>query len=482
MTPTPLTDRLAELATADPDRPAVTCGPDTLTRGQLDRHTNALARAYAENGVTAGDLVTIGLPNGVEFVCAAVAAWKLGATPQPVSHRLPPAELTAVLDVADPSLVVGLDIPGRPVVPPGHRPDQSDAPLPPVVGPSWKAPASGGSTGRPKVIMSTQPSCGEVMDEYAMAFAMPPDGVHLVAGPLSHNGPFMMAAAALFTGSHVVVMPRFDPAELLRLIEAYCVQWTFLVPTMMHRVWRLPEAVREGADVSSLQVVLHGASPCAPWLKRAWLNWLGPQRVFELYASTEAQAACLISGTEWLEHPGSVGRVARGEIRVLDAEHRDVPPDHVGEIWMRRTPGTPETYRYLGAQPTTVDGGWESTGDMGWIDPEGYVHLADRKPDMILVGGANVFPAEIETALDEHPSVQSSCVIGLPDEEYGNVVHAVVQTESPLDEAELLDHLRQRLAAYKLPRSFERVEQPLRDDAGKVRRAQVRAQRLTRAQ
>jgi bile acid-coenzyme A ligase len=276
----------------------------------------------------------------------------------------------------------------------------------------------------------------------------------------------------------VVVMPRFDAAELLRLIETYRVQWTFLVPTMMHRVWRLPAAVRAGTDMSSLQVVLHGAAPCAPWLKRVWLDWLGPQRIFELYASTEAQAACLISGTEWLEHPGSVGRVARGEIRVLDAEHCDVPPDQVGEIWMRRTPGTPETYRYLGAEATTVDGGWESTGDMGWVDTDGYVHLTDRKPDMIVVGGANVFPAEIEIALDEHPSVLSSCVIGLPDEEYGDVVHAVVQTDGPLDEAELLDHLRQRLAAYKLPRSFERVDEPLRDDAGKVRRARVRAERL----
>lgn len=476
MQPTALADRLARLAEADPDRPAVTCGPETLTRRELDRRTNALARAYADCGVVAGDLVTIGLPNGVEFVCAAVATWKLGATPQPVSHRLPLAELTAVLDVAEPALVIGLDVPGRQTVPAGH--EYPNDPLPPVIAASWKAPASGGSTGRPKVIVSTQPACAEVMDEYAGAFAMPPDGVHLVAGPLSHNGPFMMTSAALFTGSHVVVMPKFDPAELLRLIEAYRVQWTFLVPTMMHRVWRLPEEVRAEADVSSLQIVLHGAAPCAPWLKRAWLDWLGPQRVFELYAATEAQAACLISGAEWLDHPGSVGRVARGEIRVLDAEHRDVPPGETGEIWMRRTPGSPETYRYLGAEATIVDDGWESTGDIGRVDAEGYVYLADRKPDMILVGGANVFPAEIENALDEHPSVLSSCVIGLPDEEYGNVIHAVVQTDGPLDEAALLGHLKDRLATYKLPRTFERVEFPLRNDAGKVRRAEVRERRL----
>ncbi|MBP2326090.1 bile acid-coenzyme A ligase [Kibdelosporangium banguiense] len=480
MPPTALADRLTQLAGKDPDRPAVTCGSDTMTRLQFDRYTNALARAYAEHGVNAGDLVTIGLPNSIEFVCAAVATWKLGATPQPVSHRLPPAELTAVVEVAKPALVIGLDIPGLPAIAPGYCPEQAHEPLPPAIGPCWKAPASGGSTGRPKVIMSTQPACAEVMDEYALAFAMPQDGVHLVAGPLSHNGPFMMSAAALFTGSHVVIMPRFEPAGLLRLVEAYRVQWTFLVPTMMHRIWRLPEEVRAAADMSSLRIVLHGAAPCAPWLKLAWLDWLGPHKVFELYAATEAQAACLISGPEWLDHPGSVGRVARGEIRVLDSDHRDVPPGELGEIWMRHAPGSPETYRYLGAEATIMDDGWESTGDMGRVDADGYVYLTDRKPDMILVGGANVFPAEIENALDEHPSVLASCVIGLPDDEYGNIVHAVVQTNGPLDEPALLAHLQSRLSAYKLPRSFERVDYPLRDDAGKVRRAQVREQRLTR--
>ncbi|ONI81722.1 acid--CoA ligase [Actinosynnema sp. ALI-1.44] len=471
MPPTPLATRLAQLAASDPARPAVTCGGTSLTRQQFDRRTNALARAYAARGVSAGDLVTIGLPNGVGALEAAVATWKLGATPQPVSYRLPEGEQQAVLDLVRPALVIGL---GGPDI----EPDASDEPLPVAVAPAWKAPTSGGSTGRPKVIMTTQPAVAEVMDEYAGLFGMRPDGVHLVAGPLYHNAPFMMSAAALFTGSHVVVMPRFDPAELLRLVEAHRVEWTFLVPTMMHRIWRLPPEPRDAADLSSLQVVLHGAAPCPPWLKHAWLDWVGPEQVFELYASTEAQAGCLISGTEWLSHPGSVGRVARGELRLLDSDHNDVPVGEVGEVWMRPSPGDPATYRYLGDTPTTLDGGWESQGDLGRLDEDGYLYLADRKPDMILVGGANVFPAEIEAALDEHPAVQSSCVIGLPDDEYGNVVHAVVQSARPLDVEDLLDHLRQRLVAYKLPRTFERVEHPLRDDAGKVRRAAVRAERL----
>nr|CTQ88491.1 O-succinylbenzoic acid--CoA ligase (EC 6.2.1.26) [Kibdelosporangium sp. MJ126-NF4] len=471
MPPTPLATRLAELASADPDRPAVTCDGITLTRAQFDKQTNAVARAYAARGVKAGDLVTIGLPNGIGSLLAAVATWKLGATPQPVSYRLPDGEQQALLDVVRPSLVVGL---GRAEV----EPDDSDEPLPPAVAPAWKAPTSGGSTGRPKVIVATHPAVAEVMDEFAGLFGMRPDGVHLVAGPLYHNAPFMMSAAALFTGSHIVVMSRFDPSELLRLVPEHRVEWVFLVPTMMHRIWRLPPDERDSADVSSLQVVLHGAAPCPPWLKHAWLDWIGPERVYELYASTEAQAGCLISGTDWLTHPGSVGKVTRGEMRVLDADHNDVPVGAVGEIWMRPSPGDPATYRYLGDEPTTLDGGWESQGDLGKLDEDGYLYLADRKPDMILVGGANVFPAEIEAALDEHPAVQSSCVIGLPDDEYGNIVHAVVQTAEPLDVDDLLDHLKQRLVSYKLPRTFERVDYPLRDEAGKVRRAAIRAERL----
>lgn len=474
---TPLAARLRDLADADPDRPALTSGAVTLTRRELDRATNALARAYAELGVRAGTLVTIGLPNGVEFVLAAVATWKLGATPSPVSFRMPEREREAVLDIANPALVVGLPGGRRPAVPAGFTPGTSDEPLPLAVAPAWKAPTSGGSTGRPKVIVAGQPACAEVADEYATLFVMQRDGVHLVAGPLYHNAPFMMSAAALFTGSHVVVMPRFDAAELLRLVAEHRVQWMFLVPTMMHRLWRLPG--RESADLSSLVFVLHGASACPPWLKRAWLDWIGPERLFELYAGTEGQAGTVISGPEWLEHPGSVGRVARGEMRILDADHHELPTGEVGEIWLRSAPGAPPAYHYLGERAATLDDGWETLGDLGRFDEDGYLYLADRKPDMIVVGGANVYPAEIESALDEHPAVLSSCVIGLPDDEYGNTVHAIVQSDAPLDTDALLAHLRTRLEPHKLPRTFERVDYPLRDDAGKMRRYEIRARRLS---
>ena len=232
------------------------------------------------------------------------------------------------------------------------------------------------------------------------------------------------------------------------------------------------------ADLSSLKVAFHVAAPCPPWLKQAWIDWLGPEKVYELYAGTELQAATVITGTEWLEHRGSVGRVVLGEIEIRDLDGRPVPPDEEGEIWMRRGPAAPPPYWYIGATARSTDGGWESLGDIGRVDPDGYVYITDRLTDMILIGGANVYPAEIEAALDEHPAVQSSCVIGLPDEDLGNIPHAIVELSKPASDEHLMVHLRQRLAPHKLPRTIERVATPLRDDAGKVRRSALRAERL----
>jgi bile acid-coenzyme A ligase len=474
---------VATLAQADPDRPAITCESDTVSRAALERRTNRLARAYRALGVEPDSFVTIGLPNGIEFFAATLAVWKAGATPQPISSRLPAAERRAIIELADPSLVVGVDpgeTRGRPTVPAGFEPESSlpSDPLPPRVPASFKAPTSGGSTGRPKLIVSTQAGTWEALEGFATLLRIPSDGVHLVTGPLYHNGPLITSLLALLRGNHVVVMPRFDAVGALALIERHRVDWMYAVPTMMHRIWRLPAGQRTGFDVSSLRVVFHMAAPCAAWLKQAWIEWLGAERVLELYGGTEAQSFTVITGEEWLTHRGSVGRPVFGEMRVLDPEGRELTPGQVGEIWMRRGADAAPSYRYVGAEAKARPDGWESLGDMGWMDAEGYVYLSDRDTDMILVGGANVYPAEVEAALDEHPKVRSSCVIGLPDDDYGNVVHAIVHTAEPLGEAELDAFLRARLAGYKLPRTYELVTAALRGDDGKVRRSALRAERL----
>lgn len=476
---TPAGAAFGELAAAHPDDPAVTDDVATVTFGELERSSNRWARALAARGVTQGALVSIAVPNGIAFYMAALAAWKLGATPQPLSHRLPTAELVSLLEVADPAVVVGLEPPdGRPWLPADFVPDDalSDAPLPPATPPSWKAPTSGGSTGRPKVIVAGGPGTYEEVTRRAPSLRIEPDGVFLCTGPLYHNAPSMFSLMALLLHNHVVVMGRFDARRSLELAARYRVTWFYAVPTMMSRILKLPDAVRASADLSAVRTLFHLAAPCPLAVKRAFIGWLGPDRVLELYAGTESQASTIIDGREWLAHPGSVGRVAAGQMRVLDAEGTRLPPGEVGEIWMRPPDGL-RTYRYLGATAHERDG-WESLGDMGWFDTDGYLYLADRRGDMILVGGSNVYPAEVEAALLEHPRVLSAVVIGLPDADYGNTVHAIVQPAADVTDDELRAHLTTRLTPYKIPRTFERTEQPLRDDAGKVRRSALRAARL----
>jgi bile acid-coenzyme A ligase len=480
---TPLGVLIGALARAEPHRPALTCEGRTLSRAELEARTNRLARAFAARGVIRDSFVTIGLPNGRGFFEAMVATWKLGATPQPISSRLPATERRAIIELANPSLVVGMDpdeAPGRATVSAGFEPDPatSPEPLPPLVAASFKAPTSGGSTGRPKLIVATQRATWEAISGFATVLRITANGVHLVTGPLYHNGPFVTSLLALLNGNHVVVMPRFDAALALDLIERYRIDWMYAVPTMLHRIWRLPEAERNRRDLSSLQVVMHMAAPCPMWLKDAWIGWLGAHRILELYGGTEAQSFTVISGEEWVTHRGSVGRPVLGEMRVLDRDGNPLPPGEVGEIWMRRGANEPPSYRYVGANAKARADGWESLGDMGRMDAEGYVYLSDRDTDMILVGGANVYPAEVEAALDEHPEVASSCVIGLPDEEYGNAVHAIVQCCAPLTPHELEVFLASRLAKYKRPRTYEFVGSPLRGDDGKVRRTALRAERL----
>jgi bile acid-coenzyme A ligase len=479
---TPFAEALARLVAADPDRPLIIHESTIVTRRAFDEHTNRLARAYAELGVVQGDLVTIVLPNGLEFYEAAWAAWKLGAVPQPVSAHLPDIERMAIIDLADPALVVGVTgdrAGGRTAVPVGFEPPAacSPDPLPSAVSPWWKAPTSGGSTGRPKLILAGDPAYAEGVCALGELLGMPAGGVDLITGPLYHNGPFVVTIAGMLLGSTQVVMTRFDAETALRLIQEHRVDWMYAVPTMLQRIWKLPLDVRARHDVSSLQVVMHMAAPCPAWVKRAWIDWLGADRVWELYGGTEGQAATVIKGDEWLAHEGSVGRPVLGEMRILDDAGVPLPVGELGEVWMRRGEDAAPTYEYVGAEPRRRDG-WESLGDMGWLDGDGYLYLADRQADLILVGGANVYPAEIEAALDAHAAVLSSCVIGLPDEDLGSAPHAIVQVVATVSDDELRAHLRERLAGYKMPRSFEHTDQPLRDDAGKVRRSALRAERL----
>jgi bile acid-coenzyme A ligase len=471
----PFGRRITDLAAADPDRLAVTCGDDTMTRAELDAAANRLAHELLAAGIGSNDMVTIALPNSVDWYIAFFAALKVGATPQPVSSRLPPRELDAIIELADPKAVFGAEVAGRPCFPLGYRATGDATPPPDAIAPAWKAPTSGGSTGRPKLIVSGDPGVLDV--ESTPLLGITPEGCMVMPGPLYHNGPLIWSVMALLWGDHVVVLPRFDAEATLAALADHRADIVYLVPTMMKRIWRLPEDVRERYDLDALKVVWHLAEPCPEWLKLVWIDWLGAERIFELYGGTEGQANTVITGPEWLAHQGSVGRVNAGEIQIRDADGNPVPSGEMGEVWMRTTRET-ETYHYLGAEARRSDDGWESLGDMGRMDDDGYLYLGDRMQDMILSGGSNIYPAEVEAALQEHPAVRSCVVIGLPDDDLGNKIHAIVEAdEGGVTADELATFMAERLVRYKIPRTFEFVDEPLRDDAGKVRRAALRAQR-----
>lgn len=471
--------QISQLAALAPDEPAVSCDGHTVTRRELDLSTNRLARAYAQRGVGVGDYVTIVLPNSVEWIQAAVACWKLGAVPQPLSPRLPEAEFEGLLGLRRSALLVGRDHPGTPSVPEGFVPDTSDAPLPEAVSPCWKSMASGGSTGRPKLIEAGGDS--RVPPAIGYPLGMQEGDTTLVPVPLTHNTGFTTALIALIMRQHLVLMSRFDPHEFLRVIERYRVTFLVTVPTIMQRL--LPVCQSGSYDLSSLRRLWHLAAPCPPTVKQAWIDLLGPEKVWELYGGTELQALTFISGDQWLTHPGSVGQVVSGQMKVLDDNGNECPPGVVGEIYMRPNPGSGPTYRYIGTTARSRDG-WESLGDLGYFDADGFLYLSDRRVDMFTVGGRNVYPAEIENALSAHPEVLSCLVVGVPDEDLGQVPYALVHTAggSALDAAAVRAFVGERLAAYKVPRIVEFVEAPLRDDAGKARRSAVRDAVIARLQ
>jgi bile acid-coenzyme A ligase len=297
----------------------------------------------------------------------------------------------------------------------------------------------------------------------------------LIASPLYHGAGFTWSMLGLCLGDHLVVLPKFDPVDALDAIQRYRVHWVFLVPTMMSRMLRAIEENPGRFDLSSLAMVLHSAASCPPWVKDAWINLVGPDKLVEVYGASEAPVGTIITGREWLEHRGSVGKPTGGELKIVGPDGGELPRGEVGEIFMRPPAGQGPKATYIGAEVHERDG-WTSVGDLGWMDEDGYLYISDRRVDMIVSGGANVYPAEVEAALAEHPNVTTAIVVGLPDDDLGQRVHALVETTGDVTVDELLSFLAERLVRYKIPRSIRIVHESLRDDADKARRSAVRDQ------
>ncbi len=272
----------------------------------------------------------------------------------------------------------------------------------------------------------------------------------------------------------VVLMERFDAAQAVDLIERYRANHTVMVPTMLQRIARL-DGVRD-RDFSSLERVIYGGAILPDWVARTWLELVPPERFLFVYGGSEGMGGTMCTGREWLERPGTCGLPIDCEVRILDAERQEVATGEIGEVFMR-LPRADQPFHYVGTEtPDPILGGFRSYGDMGYVDDDGYLFIVDRRQDMIISGGANVFPAEIEAALSEHAGLADAVVIGLPDPEWGHRVHAIVQPVdpgAPPTEEELRAHCRARLAAYKVPKAFEVVDQIPRTSAGRSTRSRL---------
>jgi bile acid-coenzyme A ligase len=474
-------DFIRDTAAEDPDRPLVSFADETMTWGDLDAESDVLARALRNAGVAQNATVAIILPNGFSFVRAVAATWKLGATPQLLSPRMVRTERDELLELARPAACITyLNLASEvTVVNPDAVPVAASEPTgPSPVTDRWVAYASGGSTGRPKIVTANARGVvGENSDlmHGARGYELDSETVMMLPGPLCHAGPFGLFTYTLVSRGRIVLMDHFDAEETLRLVERHGVTTLFLVPTMMHRIMQLDPAIRRRYDLSTLHTMTHAAAPCAPWLKEQWIEWLGPKRISESYGGSDSAGMTRISGSEWLERRGSVGRPAIGEVAIFDAAGGRLPPGEIGDIYMLPPEGA-MSRTYIGAPPPATRDGWWSIGDMGWLDEDGYLYLADRRVDLIITGGLNVYPAEVEGVLESHPAVMSSVVVGVRDDDWGKRVHAVVQAHDPLDPEELRAFVAQRLSSYKVPKSIEFVDEPLRDEAGKVRRSAVAAQ------
>ncbi len=341
---------------------------------------------------------------------------------------------------------------------------------------------TGGTTGRSKGVTRSDTD-GNASDwsrfygGWGRLVRMPPAGVTLVSTPLYHALGMAAMAASLSTGVPVVIEPRFTPEGTLAAIERHGITSAAMVPTQFVRMLKLDEDVRDRYDVSSMQWILHTAAPCPDWAKRAMIDWFGPV-VYEMYGASEGAGPAICDSHEWLAHPGTVGKAsARIEYSIVDDDGNDLPPGEIGTIYCRRDDGAPEYY----GDPDKTDSirlpdGRFTVGDIGWLDDDGYLFLADRRVDLIITGGSNVYPAEIEAVLVEHPAVGDAAVFGIPDPEWGQQVKAVIEPagDQPVDLDDLRAFAASRLAPFKMPASFDVIDALPREAHGKLKKRVLR--------
>jgi acyl-CoA synthetase (AMP-forming)/AMP-acid ligase II len=504
MSPTP--DLLRLHADAAGDRAAVIVDaagggrPAAVSFAELNSMVNRLAHAFRTLGMQRGDRLVWCGPNSLEVMTTIHAARKAGQIAVPLSYRFNADEMQYVIDNSDATLVVVdaeqaeliTEIRGRiPKVravvtygggaPPGFEAWDDVVRTQPETEPTVDVPDAGpvgaqmlytsGTTGKPKGALRTTSDpaiVGALLGELGLR---PGDEVHITTGPLYHSGPLAFALISHTLGTPVVILRKFDPVAWLRLVREHQVTNTFSAPTQLKRLVSLPPGQLEGADLSSMRCLIANAAPVPYALKQEIVEKLGDGFLYEVYGSTELGIVTVLQPADQLRKPGSCGKVYGGiEVKLVTEDGADAGVGEPGELFIRTglaMDGYHRTEEQLAELP---DGGWKSVGDVAYRDDEGYLYICDRKKDMIISGGVNIYPAEVEAVLYAHPQVLDAAVFGIPDDEWGESVYAVIQTKpgESVDLDELRGFVDSRVARYKRPRRYELRDQLPRTDAGKL--------------
>ncbi len=498
---------IAAVAALAPERMAVESAQGNLTYGELNAQANQIAHHLKAAGIGHGDAVALLCANRPEFIAVRFACHRLGIRLTPVNWHLAPEEAAYIIDNCDAKalfadsrvsetasiaanqasqllikIAIGDEIAGF-----DNWDILAKESTENIANPSLGTTMlyTSGTTGRPKGVYRKQPDPAKAADMQAILTAVfqfdPDSGTDkaLTTGPMYHSGPFNLCMTTpLTSGIGVVVMDKWDPEETLRLIDEHKITHTFFVPTMFVRMLKLDERVRSQYDVDSIKFVIHGAAPCAVETKQAMLDWFGPV-IWEMFAGTEGPGT-IVSPQEWLDKPGTVGKPGPDQIRVLGEDGEVLPAGQSGQIYIINPPDS--TFNYYKDETKTQRAqkdGYFTAGDIGMIDEDGYLFLTGRSAEVIISGGVNIYPQEIDDVLIKHPLVADVGCVGVPNSEWGEEVKAVVQLQNPASrdesiEQDLIEFAAQYLAKQKTPRSIDFVDKLPRSEAGKVQRKALR--------
>jgi acyl-CoA synthetase (AMP-forming)/AMP-acid ligase II len=506
-------DLLTIYAESQPDKPAVvddrgSGSPVRWTYAELEAQANRLANALLSLEVTPGEKVVWCGPNSPQVVAIVCAARKIGAVAVPLNYRLTPEEALHVIGHCDASIAY-VDAEHAPMF--AALRDRLDkvrqvivyggAPPAGLLGDEFVAGASpgppdepdageaagatmiytSGTTGKPKgALRRGRPGDASVVALLGL-IGYTPDDIYLTSGPLYHSGPGGFMGAALALGQTIVVQRKFDPEDWLRLVHAYRVSSTFSAPALIRMVCSLPPEVKARYDRSSMKRMIANAAPWSFALKQQYLADFPDDSLWEVYGSTELGVNCVLEPNDQLRKPGSCGKPAPGvEVRLFDVAGREVTgtgPDHPGELYVRATVVFDEYYKQQESYDSARRGDFHTVGDIAYRDEEGYIYVCDRKTDMIITGGMNVYPAEIEAVLEQHPAIYEAAVFGIPSPEWGEAVHATVvrRPGASLSVQDVMSFSKEHLAGYKMPRSMSFTEELPRTGSGKILKRVLRA-------